>query len=62
MLQTKWKKKKQMENIIKLKDDFLYFITHEFKTPLTVINAAVQTLEHLFKGDSRKGQGINRKD
>lgn len=41
-------KEKQMENIIKLKDDFLYFITHEFKTPLTVINAAVQTLEHIY--------------
>jgi signal transduction histidine kinase/PAS domain-containing protein len=41
-------KEKQMENILKLKDDFLYFITHEFKTPLTVINAAVQTLEHIY--------------
>jgi len=41
-------KAKQMENILKLKDEFLYFITHEFKTPLSVINAAVQTLEHCY--------------
>jgi len=37
-----------MEDILKLKDEFLYFITHEFKTPLSVINAAVQTLEHCY--------------
>lgn len=41
-------KTKQIENILKLKDDFLYFITHEFKTPLTVINVAVQTLEQCY--------------
>ncbi|HQL35437.1 MAG TPA: HAMP domain-containing sensor histidine kinase [Bacillota bacterium] len=41
-------KTKQMEDILKLKDEFLYFITHEFKTPLSVINAAVQTLEHCY--------------
>ncbi len=41
-------KAKQMENILKLKDEFLYFITHEFKTPLSVVNAAVQTLEHCY--------------
>jgi len=41
-------KAKHMENILKLKDEFLYFITHEFKTPLSVINAAVQTLEHCY--------------
>lgn len=38
----------QMEYILKLKDDFLYFMTHEFKTPLAVINVAVQTLEHCY--------------
>ncbi len=41
-------KAKHIENILKLKDEFLYFITHEFKTPLSVINAAVQTLEHCY--------------
>jgi len=41
-------KAKQMESILKLKDDFLYFITHEFKTPLSVINVAVQTLERFY--------------
>ncbi len=41
-------KSKQMEEVIKLKDDFLYLMSHEFKTPLTVINAAVQSLEHIY--------------
>jgi len=41
-------KRNQMEDIMRLKDEFLYFISHEFKTPLTVINAAVQNLEHIY--------------
>jgi signal transduction histidine kinase len=41
-------KRKQIEEVLKLKDEFLYFMTHEFKTPLTVINAAVQTLEYVY--------------
>ncbi len=41
-------KRQQMEDVLKLKDEFLYLISHEFKTPLTVINAAVQNLEHIY--------------
>lgn len=44
------KKRKEMEQVIKLKDEFLYLMSHEFKTPLTVINAAVQTLEYIYAG------------
>lgn len=44
------KKRKEMEQIIKMKDEFLYLMSHEFKTPLTVINAAIQTLEYLYAG------------
>jgi signal transduction histidine kinase len=41
-------KRKQMEDIFKQKDEFFYFMSHEFKTPLTVINAAVQSLEYIY--------------
>ena len=40
--------RKQMEDVLKLKDEFLYLMSHEFKTPLTVINAAVQSLEYIY--------------
>lgn len=43
-------KRKQMEDVLKLKDEFFYLMSHEFKTPLTVINAAVQSLEKIHSG------------
>lgn len=43
-------KRKQMEEIIRMKDEFLCLMSHEFKTPLTVISAAVQTLEYIYAG------------
>ena len=40
------KKEKQLLNqTIELKDNFITLITHEFKTPIAIINAAIQTLE-----------------
>ena len=41
-------KRKQIEDVLKLKDEFFYLMSHEFKTPLTVINAAVQSLENIY--------------
>lgn len=41
------KEKEEIKNLLKIKDEFFSFITHEFKTPLAVINAAVQALEVL---------------
>lgn len=43
--------KEDMEKVLKLKDEFFSFISHEFKTPLTVINAAVQAMERLCRGE-----------
>jgi len=37
-----------LRNVIEMKDEFLTTITHEFKTPLSVINAAVQILNELY--------------
>lgn len=41
------KKKEYLERVIRLKDDFLTLISHEFKTPLTVIGTAIQAMELL---------------
>ncbi len=40
-----------LEKMAQMKDEFVYSITHEFKTPLTVINSAIQTLESIYKDE-----------
>lgn len=40
--------KEALENAIKMKDEFLTTITHEFKTPLNVIIAALQMIEMVY--------------
>ncbi|HHW48355.1 MAG TPA: PAS domain-containing sensor histidine kinase [Clostridiaceae bacterium] len=37
--------KEEIKRFMKIKDEFFLFISHEFKTPLTIINAAIQALE-----------------
>lgn len=34
-----------------MRDDFLSLVSHEFKTPLTVINSAIQVMEYLYKDE-----------
>lgn len=36
-----------LEKAIVMKDEFLSLISHEFKTPLAVINSALQAMEHI---------------
>jgi len=55
ILKVETEKKEYLERVIAIKDDFLTLISHEFKTPLTVINSAIQALE-LFCG-----QGLSEK-
>lgn len=40
-----------LQETIELKDDFITMITHEFKTPIAIINAAIQTMEIVCNDD-----------
>lgn len=40
-----------LHETIELKDNFITMITHEFKTPIAIINAAIQTMEIVCKDD-----------
>jgi len=42
---------KLLQETIELKDNFIAMITHEFKTPIAIINAAIQTMEIVCKDD-----------
>ncbi len=43
--------KSVLKDILKSKDDFVMMISHEFKTPITVINSAVQAMELMPAGE-----------
>ena len=40
-----------LQETIELKDNFITMITHEFKTPIAIINAAIQTMEIVCKDE-----------
>lgn len=48
-LKLQHEKDEALEASMRLKDEFLYLITHEFKTPITVINSALQTINLVCK-------------
>lgn len=43
--------KKELENIISMQKDFFSFISHEFRTPLTVITSAIQLIKVICKNE-----------
>lgn len=49
LLKTEMEKNEALKKSIALKDDFMSMISHEFKTPITVIIAAIQAMEFLYK-------------
>ncbi|KNY25434.1 ATP-binding protein [Pseudobacteroides cellulosolvens] len=51
LLKVEREKNAALENSINIKDEFLTTISHEFKTPLTVINSAIQAMELICKDD-----------
>lgn len=51
ILKAEKEKRETAENAMKVKDEFIYLITHEFKTPITVISSVLQTIESLFKDE-----------
>lgn len=51
LLKAEQDKNDVLTESLQLKNDFLYLITHEFKTPLAVIKSAIQTMEIICKKD-----------
>lgn len=42
------RKNLELENAMKMKDEFLILMTHEFKTPINVIHASLQIIEKIY--------------
>lgn len=51
LLKSEIEKREALEASIKLKDEFLYLITHEFKTPMAIVNSALQAINLICKAD-----------
>lgn len=51
LLQIEKEKNDALLSAMKLKDDFLYLITHEFRTPIAVVNSALQAIDLICKDD-----------
>jgi signal transduction histidine kinase len=62
LLEAEKREKENLEKILVMKDEFLSLISHEFKTPLTVINATLQVIELVHKDQlSEKMKGYLQK-
>ncbi|MDF2591239.1 MAG: hypothetical protein K0S75_705 [Clostridia bacterium] len=62
LLKTEKEKNEALIVAIEMKDEFLSIISHEFKTPLTVINSAIQAMELICRDElSVKGKDFVKK-
>lgn len=51
VLQAEREKNEALEKTIAMKDEFLSIISHEFRTPLNVINSAIQAMQFICSDD-----------
>ena len=51
MINAEIEKNNALKKAIDMKDEFLSLISHEFKTPITVINSAIQAMEVLCRDE-----------
>jgi signal transduction histidine kinase len=51
LLQLETERNEALNKAIEMKDKFLSNVTHELKTPLTVINSAIQAMKHICRDD-----------
>lgn len=59
LLSAECAKSDALKNAIEMKDEFISLISHEFKTPLTVINSAIQAMNFICKDElSDKAKGF----
>jgi len=62
LIKSEKEKNEALQKAIEMKDEFLSLISHEFKTPLTVINSALQAMELLCKDElSTRSKGFLKK-
>jgi len=61
LLKAEKEKIEALEAAIRIKDEFLYLITHEFKTPIAVISSVMQSIDSFLKADvtERMGRYLN---
>ncbi|MFL0266981.1 sensor histidine kinase [Candidatus Clostridium radicumherbarum] len=57
LLKIEREKNEALENSIRLKDEFLYLISHEFKTPIAVISLALQSINTLYRSQISNNMG-----